>query len=57
MNPAMRPKMIQPMMDIGSLRVADYRHHFCLQQSAQRSLVQTKRDDKGERYRKHHTSF
>jgi hypothetical protein len=23
MNPAMRPKIIQPMMDIGSLRVAD----------------------------------
>jgi hypothetical protein len=64
-NPAMRPKTIQPMMDIGSLRFADFNGAFCTGiippvpffPKRQCLRLQTKCDYESNRHRKHHTKF
>jgi hypothetical protein len=63
MNPAMRPKTIQPMMDIGSLPFADFDGTSASTGKgshpirAQCLLLPTKRDDKRKPHREHHASF
>jgi hypothetical protein len=52
MNPAIRPKMIQPMMDIGCLQFGKFSGASL---PAPASPLPTKCDDKSKRHRKHHT--